>query len=61
MLQSVPNVQESPAIKGATVSEVIERPDPEGSQNTPNLNKVPFDKQSSNSPIGMPSREGEKG
>ena len=46
---------------GLTVSEVIKCLDSEVFQNTSNLNKVCFTQQSSNSPSGIPSREGEKG
>ena len=40
LLHSIPHVQEIPIIEGAPVSEVIERPDFWGVQNTSNLPKV---------------------
>ena len=60
LLQSIPHVQESPASKGAYVSEVIERPSPKGFQDASNPKKVGFTQQSSNVTSGMISSK-EKG
>ena len=57
--QSEPHVQEIPTSKGASVSEVHERPASKGFRNTSNLKSF-FSQQSSNTPSGIKYRKGDK-
>ena len=55
--QSKMHVQESPARRGVSDSEVHENPVSKGFKNTSNLKTVLFAQQSSNSPSAIPSYE----
>ena len=61
MSKSELHVQESTTREGASISEFHKHPASKGVQNTSSLEKFFFAQKSSNTPSGMPYREGDKG